>query len=524
MSVLFTVTVLMQFAPDVWTDISDDVVRPLRFQRGMQGNGPTDTIANTGTFEFQLRNDEENSEETLGLYSWGGPNCRPGFQEGAPVRLLISSGAYTDVPVWTGYLHKATPETGAYGTRRVHCIAQDIMGVLSDAEVLEVRRQISKTEVEVLDAILDSLPAEQQPAARDFDTPEHLFPVALDDIGSGESAWGVLEKVITSARGSLYPLGTGALRYRNFQSLVLEATRYTFTDDVLADLEIPSSTEEAYRRFTVITHPKTIHPDTGVSPDRQVLATHEGALAIDPGATVEIFLSYRDPDRPEVKVGGTDFEDPLLAMADYEFNSEEDGGGVDVTSDIAIVAGFFAGDVKLSIQNLGAVKAYRQRLQVRGRGIYDEQPATARAGTGYGTKPVEIDMPYQNDAVFAQAIADFLEASYRNLVDANRPQRAVFYPDEDAELMAQALTLEIGNVVTCNELVALPDDISAFIQSIAGEVDEHDHLQWAYGLAPRIVEDALHTDDNYIADRFLVSSAPPVSAIGSMLIGFSEIG
>jgi hypothetical protein len=521
-AISYLLTVQMQFAVGIWIDVSADVMRPLSWQRGIAGNGPKDNVAGTGTFSLILRNDETNSAETLGLYSPNHPDCQPGFGEGTPVRLLVTSGSIIEKPVWTGKLYTILPDTGVYGNRRTVCVAQDCMGDLADTDVLEVGRQIAQTEVEVLNAVLDSLPADSQPVARDFDPALSEFPVALDDISGGERAWGVCEKVVTSARGSLYPLGDGTLKYQNLERRFLEVSQYTFTDDVLQGIEVPSSRANVFNRVKVTTHPRTFFP-LG-SPAEMVLASHEGALAIEAGATEEIFLSYQDPDRPELKIGGTDFVDPVEATTDFLFNDAADGGGADVTGDMIVVADFFPADVKLTITNTGSVTAYRQLLQVRGRGIYDLNPVTRRAYTpmAYGTREVEIDLPYQDDDAFAQAVADFLEASYRELAD--QVNGLTFYPQDRADLMEQALTREIGEVVDGSETVALPNGVSNYIQSIAGTETEAGQLIWHFGLAPRIVTEESQDDTVWIHDHLGALAVAPETRIGFMVIGFSEIG
>lgn len=525
--VTYSLIVQMQFSAGVWTDVSSDVERPINWSRGIEGNGPADNVASPGTCEFEMDNSERNSAATLGLYSPNHPSCRSGLREGIPVRLLVTSGSYTDQPVWTGKITSILPSVGLYGVRRTHIIAKDCMEDLANEDVREVSRQLEQTEVAVLSAVLDSLPSASQPAARSFDPAEHEFPVALDDLGSGERALGVCERIVTSARGSLYPLANGALKYQSFSRRVLEISQFEFTDVMLAGLNIPSSLDNVYGRVRVTTHPKTFAPST--SPAIMVLASHEGRMALAPGESVELFLTYQDPDRPEVKIGGTDFEDDgtspagTLEATDYEFNSDEDGGGADVTSEVSVHADFFASTVKLTITNHDSAIAYKQRLQVRGRGIYDQNPVTREAFTEMSgrTRIAELDFPYQDDEAFAQQVADLLQASYRNRAD--QVESLEFYPADDEDLMAQALTGEIGTVIDASESVALPDGVSAYIQSIAGDIDTNDQWVLRYGLAPRIVRDALLADDLLVSSRLVLLAEAPEQRVDRARVDFSEV-
>lgn len=523
----YEATVLMEFSPGVWTDVSEYVMRPVTWSRGIQGNGPADNVALPGSLQFTLDNSEKNALQTLGLWSPNHPDCMGGFRENIAVQLLITAGDLEDVPVWTGKIATILPSVGVYGDRRTQVLAHDCMEDLAKEEVLEIDRQIEKTEVEVLDAILDAVAESSQPVSRDFDAAEHEFPVALDDMGDGETALSMLERVVTSARGSLYPLATGALKYQSFESRLLEQIQFTFDDTLLAGLQIPSSLENVFGKVRVKIHPKTFLPTT--SPAIMVLASHEGTLAIAAGQTVELFLSYRDPDRPEVAIGGTDFEySPTspneLDDADYEFNSVEDGSGLDLTSSMIVIPDFFASAVKLTVTNTSGVTAYRQLLQVRGRGIYDQAPSIHEASADATTKRTsDLDFPYQDDGDFAQGVADLLQASYRNR--SNQVQSLTFYPTDSVELMEQALEREIGEVIEVSEEVALPIPVSAYIQSISGEIDDNDKLTFTYGLAPRIVLDELRDVDTVlIADVLAGVDAAPETRIGFMEIGFGEIG
>lgn len=516
--------VQLQFTLGIWTDVSADVIRPIQWQRGIANNSPKDNVAGIGTLDLSLRNDETNSAGLLGLYSMNHPNCRAGFTEGTPIRVLYSSGSLTERVRWTGKIYSALPDVGLYRDRRVHVHAEDVMGDLADTTVLEVERQIEKDEVEVLNAVLDSLPTSAQPIARDFDPADSLFPVSLDDLGEGEPAWGVCEKIATSARACLYPLGDGTLKLQSFGRRSLEVSRYTFPDTVLVGLDIPSSRENCFNLVRATTHPRTFVPPAG--PGVIVLATHVSDLEIAPGETVEFFLTYQDPDRPELKIGGTDWIDPPEPLVDYLFTDGTSPGN-DITADVDVVADFFPSAVKFTITNDGYVTAHRELLRVRGRGIYDQNPVTVKAYTPMPrfTRDIEIDMPYQDDAVFAQAVADLLEASYRSLAD--QVNSLTFFPQDSDALIEQALTLEIGQVVETSETVALPDGVTAYIQSIAMTLTADDVLICRLGLAPRIVQDELRESDAeniYLFDRLDSFSAAPEDRIGFMVIGFSEIG
>jgi hypothetical protein len=92
-------------------------------------------------------------------------------------------------------------------------------------------------------------------------------------------------------------------------------------------------------------------------------------------------------------------------------------------------------------------------LQIRGKGIYDNGPQTAEDSSEqvYGDRPVDIDLPYQDDPEFARNVAAFVVGRYESLT--NQVQSITFLANKSATLMTQALTREIMDKVTVTETV-----------------------------------------------------------------------
>lgn len=174
----------MQFSVGVWTDVRLDIVaaESIRWQRGAQANGPRDRIAQPGLFEFSLRNDPGNSGAKQGYYSPGHTNCRSGFTEGIPVRIIGTYNA-VDYPLWRGRLRSILPDPGIYRSQRTHCTAQDGISDLTDTDVRAIAPQVNKTETQLLAAVLAALPTEVQPPATNFDSGLDVVPYAFDNIG-----------------------------------------------------------------------------------------------------------------------------------------------------------------------------------------------------------------------------------------------------------------------------------------------------------------------------------------------------
>lgn len=513
----YTLTIEGEFSPGFWTPFGSDLilVDGVRWMRGTTGTGPLDTVASTGTCQFTLRNDARCSGGR-GYYSPNHTNCRSGFAFGLPVRVSYTYLGVTTIR-WTGKLRMIDPTSGQYGQQVTRCIANDVMGELAEFDVREVTVQINQTEDTLLNAIIDTLPAEAQPLARDFDTGLSAFPVAFDDVGTGTPGLSAVERVVTSARGRLFVLGDGTLRYLNPDTVSLTLPAYTFADTE-AVITVPSDLSSVYNRVRLTGHPKSF------SPAPVVLGAYDGTLALAPGETVEQWLDYSDVDNPDTAIGGHDFVDPPVATTDYLWNSAADGTGTDVTADVSVVASYFVSTVKLTVTNNGVVTAHKQLLQVRGIAIYDYGPVTIESYVArpYGNRPIDIDLPYQDDLAVLQEQSAFINVTYRDLTD--QVKDITFYPQTSAALMAQAMSLELGDVVFVSDPQTLPGGAHTFIQAIEIETNQDGILTCRLSTAPWVVSPVLFDSTVGVADTLTSVDAAPESRIGFAMIGYSEIG
>lgn len=514
----FQVRVEMQFTPGVWTSVDSDFIlrNGYRWSRGNQSMSPIDTVAVSGAFEFSLRNDVGCSGGKQGYYSPNHFDCRSGFNFGTPVRLVFTVGGFDRVR-WTGKLRVISPAAGLYGEQMTRCLAQDFMGELADADILEVQRQIGQTDDVLVNIMLDSLPTSTQPSARSIDTGLDIVPVAFDNLGSGGGkGLNVLEQITTSGRARGYVKGDDTFVYLNRNSLSTRTPVFTFAA-MEAALEVPSDLGNVFNRVKVVLHQKDIPPDI------IVLSDYTGSLQLAPGDTQDVWLSYRDPVTPTISIGGTSYVNPPVPGTDFVFNAAADGSSLDLTSSIALVATFFASTVKLTLTNTGGVAAYKQVLQARGQGIYDRSPLTVQAYTPRSyDRPITIDTPLQNNVAAGQAMAEFIEATYRDLVD--QVKSVTFYPQLSATLLQQAMLLEIFEVVGVSDPVVLPNGATTLIQYIEQNVDENGIMTCKLMTSPWIVEAGIIPSQTLeFSDALSYASAVPEQRIDHALIDFSEV-
>lgn len=505
----------------VWTDVSADGELSrggIRFSMGNSDNGPNARLAMPGTMEFALKNHARNSAGLQGFYSLNHPNCRAGFDYGIGVQLILRFEG-VDYARWTGKITNIDSEPGATGSQLTFCTASDIMADLTDAPMRAVTRQINQMEPQLLTVICDAMPVDCQPLARAFDAGLDVLPLAFDDVAATDKALGLANRVMASVDGRLYPLGDGTLRYQSRVSRALEIAQYAFAEGELADLEAPTDQASLFSLVRVSQKPRDF------SPGAVVLASFDGTLEIAAAGVEVLWLEYRDPTRPEVSIGGTDYVNPLSPATDYLFNAAADGSGADLTASVAVVAAFFGSNVKLTITNGAGVPAHCQLLQVRGVAIYTLPPVSREASTAQKyVHELAIEQPYASDLTQAQATADYTEASYRSL--RNQVRRFVFNPQKSTTLMRQAVQRQIGEVVSLAETMALYGGVSCFIQSIEGEIRPGNQLLCGFGLAPRIIQDEVRAgfEDIGLFDRLGAFPDATADTIGFMTLGYSEIG
>lgn len=466
-----------------WTDITQDVVVPaglyLRF--GIDGNKPTDCLAGTGEVRFTLRNDAGNRGGVQGYYSLAHASKWEKWELGSQIRVTFVDGSTTYVR-FRGRLGVADPDPGVNGPKRVRVVAYDAMRDLIATDAREVTIQIDQTAATLLTHIIDTLPVEARPYSHSISGTD-AYPYAFDNAVGGVKAASLMKDIILSGLGRGYVSGEGIFVVKTRDQLATATSQYAFTDADLhhdGGLVVPTADDAVFNRVRATIHPKTI--DAAAT---TVLYAQTGtAPAISPGATLTIWGTYRDPGDIQVMIGGTEAVTPIVATTDYTANALADGTGGDLTGNVAVTTTAFASTAKFAVTNNGSETAYLTKLQVRGKGIYDNGPRTFEAFSSqlYGDRPVTIDLPYQDDPYIGQGIASWVEAQYRSL--AGQAREIVFCANSSAALMTQALTREPTEKITITEAVTGLSSVTAIITSVILEMMKGGILYCRLGLAP----------------------------------------
>jgi hypothetical protein len=470
-----------------WTYVSLDVLTqaPLRLSYGIQGGGPGDLVAPTGTLSWAMNNSEENSAGTIGYYSPDGPNCRPGFKRGIGVRYRYRvPGTFRIYTKFSGRLLNADPTAGVWDDRRVACDAGDWM-LEAGSILVSIPTQINKRANELVTLIVAAVP--RQPAATQFDTGISVFPYSFDNSRSeNNTALALIQQACASEytfcylRGGLGLPGM-VLRLENRTTRLTPIPVATFT-----------GTQQGLKPSALIRNRAkvTVHP-------RRVDATNTTVLfakpdqsnpPVNPGETIKITIRYTDPTNRASRVGGTDMI-PLAATTDYLANAAPNGLGADLTASAAVVASLDANQAIVSITNTGGVVLYVTKLQGRGRGLYDYDPLTADQSDAasiaeIGESLFSLDMPFQSDFAIADAIAAFLVDTLVTPGSSEiKPLR--FIPADDAE-MELAMSLEPGDPIAVTEEVTAINGVF-YIQGVTITVDG-DKAVFEWGLKRALVQ------------------------------------
>lgn len=511
----------LESAPGVWTDVSHSVIGVLTFRRGINGGRPSDRVSAVGTLRWSLRNDAD-SVGGIGQFSPGHANCPGWFRRGIRVRVRYHYQA-VDYVRWTGTLVVIDPVPGQYRNEPTHCSAESTMARLL-AKVREVDLQINVTDVEAAQTVLVALPPEAQPSSVQFDPALDTFKVALGDVGGGASAMTLLQRVCESSSSYYLERGDGSHRYQSRSRRALELSRFHFSDAHLGPsngLSKPSSlADRVYNDVRIITHDSQF----GAS-NTEVLFSYSGTLEIPAGETVELWLDYQDQSNRGFKIAGTAFQS-FTASVDYAFNSAPDGGGSDLTGSIVTTGTtFFGTTAKVVLQNTSGSTAYSQILQGRGQAIRDLDPATSSAfvPADYGVRELTIDAKYLSSVVVARDQAAHFAASYHDLDD--QVDAIEFIATRNEALLLQALSRELGEVVTVSEAKTATVQVAGYIQWIEYTVTGEDGpwIVCRFGLAPRIETEVPAQEDLSVGDDLVVSVAAPEHRIGYARIGLSEV-
>jgi hypothetical protein len=504
-----------------WEDVTFDWApssEPLRFFKGTRQNGPLDSIAETGTMAWTMRNDSRCSGEKAGYYSPNHPNVRPGFELGCGARLVVSFQG-DEIIIWSGKVQVIDPTSGRYGDRRTSIIAFDQMATFSERKFSDLEAQISKTETDLIQLLFDSLDESELPPAIDMDAPTEIYPYALHDLGTdGANGRSILHDLVMNARGTAFFKGDGTFRYVNHINRELTIPTFHF-DNVMTDLSGPTDLSRVYNAARITSHPKTI-PDL----EAVELFKYSGSQTIAPGQTIEIFGTYQVQSNVYQLTGATGILVPATVTRDYEFVND---AAANMSSDMVVTFDPFATTVKITITNTHpSDTAHIQKLTVSGFPIFDAGPiiTTAYEPKTYGIKRLNVDLKYQNNEQIIQEMANSIVGAYKDFSNKGHADSIEFIPHSRGPFIKDLLTRELGSVVVVSEFQTGATEVRSFLQGMEVSVVEGRFMSATYYLKPRAIIDVQSDDENFCADILEIDEFSDIeNRIGYAILGFNEI-
>ena len=371
-----------------------------------------------------------------------------------------------------GKVRVITPSGGLQRDQRCDVVAYDYMRDLMEADVREIDIAIGDSEDTLIGDVLDAIPSDAQPLYRDLDAGVDTFPYAFWNVQGGDKAGGLVKDITITAVGISAIKGDGTFIYRSRHSRATGSSVFTLSNN-MTEIAAPSSLEKVYNRVRVTIHPMTVD----AAATTVIYAATGTPPSIPAGQSLTIWGDFRDPANVLKLIGATAAVEALVAGTDYAGNAAADGSGADLTASLAIVATAFASTVKFVIANNHATATIHlvttggvTKLQIRGKGIYDNGPQTFEAyvAKDYGDRPFAFDMPYQDDPEIGQSAATYIEAQYDDLDD--QLDAVAFVASDTQALLTQALARDIGDQITVTETQTGVTSVRAIIHRVELEL------------------------------------------------------
>jgi hypothetical protein len=439
-------------------DLTPDVriTEDVQLEYGIQGTGPTDRIASTGTLTFTLNNMANNSAGAQGAFSPGHTNAIAGWDIGVPVWLKITYDGTTYYK-FNGTVIGIEPLAGQYRTQAVRVTAVDFMDDLARARVRNVTIQENKRADELIDTLVTNS-VSREPDSTSLAEGQSTFKVAFDNLLDAQTT--VLRAIADctlSELGYCYVKGGtaykgGILTFEDRHARPKTVTPAATFDNTMVELVATRNREDLINRIYVVVHPRTT--DGSVSVLFELTSTN-ASPEIPAGQTITINCPFKESSINAYRVAAESLVTPVSG-SDYIANSASDASGTNLTSDIVLtVSTEAANSCELTITNNAAVTAYLTTLQIRGTAVRDVSETVMSAtnavsSSKYGEIDKRVDMIYESRAgEYGNEIANWLLNIYK---DARYViQEFSISSNDSAYNMEKSLALEPGSLIAFNE-------------------------------------------------------------------------
>jgi hypothetical protein len=477
-----------------WVDITEDVAPGIKVFWGIVGTGPTNTIADPGTLDFDMIN-------TTGKYSPGLAGAMAGWGMGIPVRLIITYEGI-DYLRFYGTIKSidlvSAPGIGNFHAS-VHCM--DWMNEAIEEPITSASIQFGKRADEALTTIVSTMA--KMPMNTNFGVGDNTFITVFDTVQTKTRAYEEMAKLVKSEMGYLYlrkdriygetlvfepssartgiltinqiPLNNALsgrletetavyLLQENGSKIIVSQTQDALISDATTDLVVDYG-KDLLNYFTITAFPKKV--DT--SP--VTLFSLTSPIRISSIETIVFRSNYIDPTGSGATVNG--FNMSAITGSDYLMNSKSDGTGTDLTAYLHVQSVVYGTEgVTYTLINLSINTAYITKLQAIGYGIYsyaqlDTSIQDENSIYAYGYQQDSIEQPYNQNLTNSVLRGNAFVALYAS--PQTIVKRISFIANRSDTLLSSFLNLDIGNII---HLVQTPMGIDEldFIQAIELEI------------------------------------------------------
>jgi hypothetical protein len=425
---------------------------------------------------------------------------------GKLVRLLASSVAQTNKPIWQGYLKTILPQPLIVGGDIIARL--EAHGALAQINVNEMAlaMRTSETTDVTIGAILDEIG----------------WPSALRSLDTGKTTltryWtnrrrplGAMQEIEAAEGGFLWEDNAGNIQFDNRHARLSGASltsQATFSDANGAALAY-STLEQAdplATLFNIFSAAVTIFTAESIATLWTLAAVGVNSVSIQPGGAFTWWASYPSPTTSLDGGVGVDAWTTPASATDWNFNAIAGGGGTNLTASMAIVATKFGNAMKMVFTNNSAVPAFIQDLKARGTAITAGNPIVIREEdtTSQTTYNVEREWPLPSQWIpGTQEAFDWTQFNLSIYKDPIPRLKMMYHANRSEAMLDQMISREIGDRIT---VVALNDadlDINSdfFIESIDHDIRSSTDHRVTY-----LLSDAEQFSDFWVLDTSKLDS------------------
>lgn len=490
----------------VWTDMTSYLIRDIDAGWGIDGNGPLDLLAGTGTMDLVLDNQGANLIPEM-------PGALAGWKKGIGLKLVLTfEGAnYTR---FKGTVESIKPGNGLFGHLRVNVHVVDWLEYAAKHPIVNPGILTNQRGDDVIRTGLALMPI--QPAALELDTGVNVFQTTFDTITSHTKAYAEFGKISFSETGYIYlkkdsqygetlvfesaqhrsglkPLSViekvkvdsgfllkedlGFLLKEDGGKIILNQTAEFFADNNMTSVETEYG-ERVINRFTVYATPR--RKDTSA----QVLFRLDQPVLIGSGQTLQLKGSYADPAGGlPINANPADMITPTTPT-DYKVWTNSDGTGTDISANLAITPGYGTEGFTHTLKNNSVNAGWITKFECRGYGIYQynqiehaETDATSIAELG--TQPESMDQKYKTDLVRGRIYA-------ATTVDEERTPRMIlnkinFIANRSNPLMMAFLNGDVGFYFRCANDEKGIDDLY-YVQGVRFKIKPGGYIMFTWNV------------------------------------------